>query len=68
MVKRMSIVGTNFCQIHFVDVYGNHEDGFSMLEFLRRGDGVHLWQYSGVDSTGGIDVNIDGYVYLENEP
>lgn len=68
MVKRMSINGEEYCQIHFVCENGEHEDGFSMLEFLRDADGIKLWKYSGVDSTGGIDLNTDGYVYSENEP
>ena len=67
MKKLMSVYGEGYCQIHLVREDGNHEDGFSLMEFV--GDGVYqLYKYSGVDSTGGIHVNTDGYVITENEP
>lgn len=67
MKKLMSLFGEGHCQIHFVHEDGDHYDGFSLMEFV--GDGVYkLYEYSGVDVTGGIQINRDGYIIMENEP
>lgn len=68
MVKLMSVYGEDSCQIHFVQEDGEHESGFSLLDFaLGNDDLLRLFKYSGIDTKGGLDLNDNGSLKFRNE-